>query len=637
MAIRLGQTSPLIYAGIAYPIAAALSAPRSAGICLSGQRRKAESFALIAAMFLFRRSRRTAGVAVVTTVVAFLLSLVTLGNGSIPHLDSYHSRSILRPRCRPGEARFRIDHVEKPSWRRRQRLGAHHPQSTDLGCGDSFHTGGFAGHPCPRGCVCASNMLFRCSWWELRASPRRALGWCGPTISRLRCSPAFGSVVLAERRRLAGFLTIGLSLFFVPPLSDVVGARWRVYMQSGGLIALIGLILLMCIMALLPGSVLPIATVAHHSSGNKRMIVTTNGCGAGARRCPTRYRNDADRAAAVVTDAPRGHRVDATTCADATPITLFMRLPLAMTITSAALMAARSSTARTTYPTPVTEKTRTLRGNGAGGGAHRHGADSRRTGGDRSTRPHIDYSGGAHRGTRSMNTSTRASRGQRRPARNPGRRSGRDNAPQPPRRRDGRPGLQFELRRYSQPLPLLPGSGHNRLAPARPATLQPAAPDPKSRPSAQAGASLASLRHKPWTLVAIVRVGRKLELSWASLSLSSGRWCGSIFGSIALMLSPIGRPSGSSGTNWLLVGSDSRDGLSGSAGGLSTGGDTGGGRTDSIILVHIPFVGKATMVSIPAIRTSMCLVMGRTRSTLRMLWAAPAPPADRGRGHWPAH
>lgn len=61
-----------------------------------------------------------------------------------------------------------------------------------------------------------------------------------------------------------------------------------------------------------------------------------------------------------------------------------------------------------------------------------------------------------------------------------------------------------------------------------------------------------------------------------------------------------GRPSGGSGTNWLLVGSDSRQGLSEEQQSeLHTGGDTGSGRTDSIMLVHVPLAGKATILSIP--------------------------------------
>lgn len=64
-----------------------------------------------------------------------------------------------------------------------------------------------------------------------------------------------------------------------------------------------------------------------------------------------------------------------------------------------------------------------------------------------------------------------------------------------------------------------------------------------------------------------------------------------------------GRPTAGSGTNWLLVGSDSREGLTEEQrSDLSTGGDLGSGRTDTILLVHIPGLGSgtpATMVSIP--------------------------------------
>ncbi len=63
------------------------------------------------------------------------------------------------------------------------------------------------------------------------------------------------------------------------------------------------------------------------------------------------------------------------------------------------------------------------------------------------------------------------------------------------------------------------------------------------------------------------------------------------------------RPAGGSGTNWLLVGSDSREGLTEEQqADLATGGDLGAGRTDTILLMHIPALGSgtpATMVSIP--------------------------------------
>jgi LCP family protein required for cell wall assembly len=61
-----------------------------------------------------------------------------------------------------------------------------------------------------------------------------------------------------------------------------------------------------------------------------------------------------------------------------------------------------------------------------------------------------------------------------------------------------------------------------------------------------------------------------------------------------------GRVADTPGTNWLIVGSDSRDGLTPEQEqALATGGDTGPKRTDTIMLVHVPKSGKTTMVSIP--------------------------------------
>lgn len=63
------------------------------------------------------------------------------------------------------------------------------------------------------------------------------------------------------------------------------------------------------------------------------------------------------------------------------------------------------------------------------------------------------------------------------------------------------------------------------------------------------------------------------------------------------------RPAAGAGTTWLLVGSDSRQNLTPEQQAeLATGGDVGNGRTDTILLVHIPAIGsstKTTMVSIP--------------------------------------
>jgi LCP family protein required for cell wall assembly len=61
-----------------------------------------------------------------------------------------------------------------------------------------------------------------------------------------------------------------------------------------------------------------------------------------------------------------------------------------------------------------------------------------------------------------------------------------------------------------------------------------------------------------------------------------------------------GRIADTPGTNWLLVGSDSREGLTAEQDReLAAGGAIEGKRTDTIIVVHVPESGAATMVSIP--------------------------------------
>lgn len=63
------------------------------------------------------------------------------------------------------------------------------------------------------------------------------------------------------------------------------------------------------------------------------------------------------------------------------------------------------------------------------------------------------------------------------------------------------------------------------------------------------------------------------------------------------------RPSAGRGTTWLLVGSDSRQGLTPQQQAeLATGGDLGAGRTDTLLVIHVPGFGSdapTTMVSIP--------------------------------------
>ncbi|HZA10123.1 MAG TPA: LCP family protein [Mycobacterium sp.] len=84
------------------------------------------------------------------------------------------------------------------------------------------------------------------------------------------------------------------------------------------------------------------------------------------------------------------------------------------------------------------------------------------------------------------------------------------------------------------------------------------------------------------------------------------------------------RPAPGQGTTWLLVGSDSRSDLSPEQQAeLATGGDIGNGRTDTIMLVHMPGLGSSTptsMVSIP--RDSYVNIPGHGSDKVNAAFAA---------------
>ncbi len=85
-----------------------------------------------------------------------------------------------------------------------------------------------------------------------------------------------------------------------------------------------------------------------------------------------------------------------------------------------------------------------------------------------------------------------------------------------------------------------------------------------------------------------------------------------------------GRPADTPGTNWLLVGSDSRSGLSTEQEQeLATGGEVGSERTDTIILVHVPESGKPTLVSLP--RDSYVSIPGHGKDKLNASFAFGGP------------
>jgi LCP family protein required for cell wall assembly len=89
-----------------------------------------------------------------------------------------------------------------------------------------------------------------------------------------------------------------------------------------------------------------------------------------------------------------------------------------------------------------------------------------------------------------------------------------------------------------------------------------------------------------------------------------------------------GRPASGRGTTWLLVGSDSRQGLTAEQQqALATGGDIGNGRTDTMLLVHVPAFGsstRTTMVSIP--RDSYVPIPGYGREKINGAFAMGGAP-----------
>lgn len=85
-----------------------------------------------------------------------------------------------------------------------------------------------------------------------------------------------------------------------------------------------------------------------------------------------------------------------------------------------------------------------------------------------------------------------------------------------------------------------------------------------------------------------------------------------------------GRPAAGSGTNWLMVGSDSREGLTEAQKAELATGDSAGARTDTIMLLHIPSSGKPTLVSL--LRDSYVDIPGNGKNKLNAAYAFGGAP-----------
>lgn len=110
--------------------------------------------------------------------------------------------------------------------------------------------------------------------------------------------------------------------------------------------------------------------------------------------------------------------------------------------------------------------------------------------------------------------------------------------------------------------------------------------------------------------------------------LGSALWLDTALHRASVLTDYPGRPASGDGTNWLVVGSDSRQGLTADQEQtLATGGDIGNGRTDTILLVHLSGLGsggRATMVSIP--RDSYVAIPGYGRDKINAAFALGGAP-----------
>jgi len=141
-------------------------------------------------------------------------------------------------------------------------------------------------------------------------------------------------------------------------------------------------------------------------------------------------------------------------------------------------------------------------------------------------------------------------------------------------------------------------SRRSKRVAAPPATPSPAGP-PAAKPPPKRPAVSRTRRRRP----PIGRILLTILLLGVCVVTGVAVWGERALHRIPALTDYDGRPAAGSGTNWLLVGSDSREGLTEEQqSDLSTGGDLGSGRTDTILLVHVPALGSgtsATMVSIP--------------------------------------
>jgi LCP family protein required for cell wall assembly len=158
-----------------------------------------------------------------------------------------------------------------------------------------------------------------------------------------------------------------------------------------------------------------------------------------------------------------------------------------------------------------------------------------------------------------------------------------------------------------------PASSWDSPAPPAPPTY-PSPPDARPVPPAPA-----PRRRRRWGW------GRRIALMilvLLAIVVGLGAYWDSTLHRVDAFASYAGRPSGTSGTNWLLVGSDSRSNLTDAQRKALATGNASGGRTDTIMLLHTGS-GPTSLISIP--RDSYVPIPGHGSNKINAAFAFGGP------------
>jgi len=156
-------------------------------------------------------------------------------------------------------------------------------------------------------------------------------------------------------------------------------------------------------------------------------------------------------------------------------------------------------------------------------------------------------------------------------------------------------------------------------APSRTATALPRDPRGPDGPARLTTAAPRRRHRLRWALLAILL----LVVAWAGSLVWAGTSAWGAVNRVAATPAVSNRPAAGSGSNYLLVGSDSRAGLTKAQRKTYATGNAPGQRTDSIMLIHRPANGAPTLVSLP--RDSYLPIRGHTTNKVNAAYAYGGP------------